>query len=100
MKISRQLQRKLNRNGIVKSDIDQIIHSTIDFTISGYEAVLVLALHDKLGFGEKRARRFMKYVRDTFDSVQQGYVDLDEIKDTVKEEVGIDIQKEFIEKGA
>lgn len=97
MKISRQLQRKLNRNGIVKSDIDQIIHSTIDFTISGYEAVLVLALHDKLGFGEKRARRFMKYVRDTFDSVQQGYVSLEDIKDEIKETMNIDIEKEFVE---
>lgn len=97
MKISRQLQRKLNRNGIVKSDIDQIIHSTIDFTISGYEAVLVLALHDKLGFGEKRARRFMKYVRDTFDSVDQGYVSLEDIKDEIKETMNIDIEKEFVE---
>lgn len=97
MKISRQLRRKLNRNGIVKSDIDQIIHSTIDFTISGYEAVLVLALHDKLGFGEKRARRFMKYVRDTFDSVQQGYVSIEDIKDEIKETMNIDIEKEFVE---
>lgn len=97
MKISRQLQRKLNRNGIVKSDIDQIIHSTIDFTISGYEAVLVLALHDKLGFGEKRARRFIEHVRDTFDSVDQGYVSLEDIKDEIKETMNIDIEKEFVE---
>lgn len=97
VKVSRQLQRKLHRNGIVKSDIDEIIRSAVDFTLVGYEAVLALTLLDKLGYKEMRAKRFLSWVRDTFDSVQQGYVSLEDIKDTVKEELNIDLKKDFIE---
>ena len=97
MKISRPLRRRLQRIGLGENEIYELIHTAVDYTISGYEAVLVLAMHDKLGFGEKRARRFIEYVRDSFDSVDKGYVSLEDIKDEIKETLNIDIEKEFVE---
>ena len=97
MKISRPLRRRLQRIGLGENEVHELIHAAVDYTISGYEAVLVLAMHDKLGFGEKRARRFIEHVRDSFDSVDQGYVSLEDIKDEIKETMNIDIEKEFVE---
>lgn len=97
VKISRQLLRKLARQGIDRSDIDSIIGAAVESTILNYEAILVLALHDKLGFGEKRAKRFIGYLRETFDAMTHGYVNLDEIKEEMESKLDIDLSKELIE---
>lgn len=97
MNISRGLRRRLLRGGFLKEDVTELVDSTVSFVLEGYEAVLLLTLYDKLGFGNKRAKRLLKQVRNTFDSVQQGYVSIEDIKEEVKKTIKIDIGKDFIE---
>lgn len=48
------------------------------------------ALHDDFGFGKKRLEQFIAKVVDLLDSYTRGYVNLDDLYDTLKKETGID----------
>ena len=52
----------------------------------------MLCLKDKLGFGPVRAQRFMNNVEELFDSINQGYLSLDDVIQTVEEELNISIK--------
>lgn len=63
----------------------------INKTVEDYSAALLLCLHDKLGFGPVRAQRFATDVQEIFDSILKGYLSIDDIKQTIKDELGIEI---------
>ncbi len=52
-----------------------------------------MVLHDKFGFGPVRCERFTDAVLDLYDSFEKGYVTLDDIHGTLKEECGITIER-------
>ena len=90
MKMTRQERRRLERKGIDKTELSRII----DYVVKQYSAVLALCLHDKLGFGKVRAQRFMYEVDRVFESINEGYLSLDDVIETVEEELGIIIISE------
>ncbi len=49
------------------------------------------ALRDKEGFGPKRLRRVLDAMNDYADSIQNGYVTIQDLQDTLKEEAGIEL---------
>ena len=51
----------------------------------------VMVLHDKFGFGPVRCERFTDAVLELYDSFEKGYVSLEDIHKTLKEETGITI---------
>ena len=51
----------------------------------------VMVLHDKFGFGPVRCERFTDAVLELYDSFEKGYVSLEDIHLTLKEETGITI---------
>ena len=53
----------------------------------------VMVLHVKFGFGPVRCERFTVAVLDLYDSFEKGYVTLDDIHGTLKEECGITIER-------
>lgn len=53
----------------------------------------VMALHDKFGFGPVRCERFTDAVLDLYDSFDKGYITLEDIHRTLKEESGITIER-------
>lgn len=55
-------------------------------------AALAMALHDNCGWGQKRVKRLFEQVTETFDAVQHDYVSIGDLKDTVKDELAIDIK--------
>ena len=87
MKMTRQERRRLERKGIDKTELSRII----DYVVKQYSAVLALCLHDKLGFGKVRAQRFMREVDRVFESINEGYLSLDDVIETVEKELGITI---------
>ena len=87
MKMTRQERRRLERKDIDKTELSRII----DYVVKQYSAVLALCLHDKLGFGKVRAQRFMREVDDVFDSINRGYLSLDDVIETVEKALGITI---------
>lgn len=56
-------------------------------------ASCVLVLHDKFGFGKKRLEKFVGEVADTFDSLNEGYINFEDIKATIYDELGIDFDE-------
>ena len=50
-----------------------------------------MILHDKFGFGLVRCERFTDAVLELYDSFEKGYVSLEDIHKTLKEETGITI---------
>lgn len=87
MKMIRQERRRLERKGIDRAELSRII----DYVVKQYSAVLALCLHDKLGFGKVRTQRFMGEVDQVFDSINRGYLSLDDVIETVEKELGIAI---------
>ena len=65
-------------------------------TIENYSAVVLLCLKDKFNFTTGQLQDVANYIDDTFDSIEKGYLSLDDIIQTLKEEDDLDIR--FINK--
>ncbi len=93
--MSRQQRRRIARKGISPEELremrEQDIRMAVLLTIRDYHAVMLLCLRDQLGFGRVRALRFLEDINEVFDSVRKGYLDLDDIRDTVEKELGIKV---------
>ena len=93
--LNRSTRRRLERNGVVVKELESIIEErtrdAIDYTVRQYSAVLALCLRDKLGFGKKRAQRFLKDVDTMFSDILAGYLTLDDVIETVEKELDITI---------
>ena len=92
--LNRSTRRRLERNGVVVKELESIIEKrtkdAIDYTVKQYSAVLALCLRDKLGFGKIRTRRFLQEVNEVFDSIIKGYLTLDDVIETVKQELDLE----------
>lgn len=49
-------------------------------------------LRTKFGYGKERLARFIEEYNELVDSINNGYLDFDDIITTLKEEVDIDIK--------
>lgn len=54
----------------------------------------VMVLHDKFGFGPVRCERFAEAALELYDSFEKGFVTLEDIHRTLKEETGITVVSE------
>lgn len=92
--LNRGTRRRLERNGVVVKELESIIEErtrdAIDYTVRQYSAVLALCLRDKLGFGKIRVQRFLQDVNEVFDSIIKGYLSLDDVIETVKQELDLE----------
>ena len=95
--MNRQQRRAIVKKKLTDKDIkimeENVKKELIDFTIMNYLACVALCLHDKLGFGHDRACRFMRDVDNLFDSINKGYLSLDDVLKTVEEEIGITFER-------
>lgn len=60
--------------------------------VKDYSAVLALALRDELGMGHKRASKFLDRVSTMFQDIQAGLLSVDDIKEQLKLEIGVEIK--------
>lgn len=51
----------------------------------------ILALRDEYDFGKKRMERFIEKVFESYRCFDKDYIEVDDIRDMILEEVGIDI---------
>ena len=65
-------------------------------TVENYSAVVLLCLKDKFGFTSKQLQDVAWHINDTFDSIEKGYLSLEDIIQTLKEEDDLDLR--FINK--
>lgn len=87
--VNQMSKHELNRR--IKKEMEKELLLTTRQTVDGYSAALAYCLHNKLGFGTKRAKRFLKYVNELFDSINSGYVSLEDVQKDVEERLKIKI---------
>lgn len=51
----------------------------------------LITLHDKFGFGKVRLERFMDELLKQYESFDEGYITLEDLIETIKEETGVSI---------
>lgn len=56
-------------------------------------AVPVMVLRDDFGFGKKRLDKFLDSYMELYDAIEEGYLNLDDIIETVNEETSVEIVK-------
>jgi hypothetical protein len=64
----------------------------IRFTAKSYSAVVLLCLKDKFDFNTEQLQEVAKHISNTFDSVCEGYLSLQDIEQTLDEENDIEIR--------
>lgn len=71
-----------------RRDADKLIHSS-------YTAFLLLgimALRNKFDFGSARIERWIDEINDLKESYEKGYISVQDLQQTIKEETGIEIK--------
>lgn len=71
----------------IKQGRDLAIRDATNFAIAGP----MLILRDEFGFGGKRLMRFYEAYSDLYDSIEKGYLTINDIVQTIKEEVDIEL---------
>ncbi|MGI5949840.1 hypothetical protein [Peptoniphilus sp.] len=66
-------------------------HEAMDFAFRQMMLIPLMALRDHYGYGTKRLEEFIDHVADMLDSYNKGYLDLDDIENTLEEETGIKV---------
>jgi hypothetical protein len=74
-----------------KEHIDGLLYNmkkeVIREIVEDYSYAFVLVMHDYLGFGHKRIRNVMEKMHTLWDDVRNGYLSVEDIKNTVIEEI-------------
>ena len=63
----------------------------IDIAVCQYTCAVAIVLRDKLGFGQTRLLRVLEQINETFDSIDRGYISVDDIVKVISEETGIEL---------
>lgn len=65
----------------------EAIQTATDYSM----AVPIIVLRDEFGFGAKRLEKFIDATYELYDSIDQKYLNLEDIVETIKEETGVEI---------
>lgn len=65
----------------------------ITFMYMGIQALLDMGLRDDFTFGQKEAEAFADKMVGLYDSFDKGYLDMNDIKETVYEETGLQFRR-------
>lgn len=52
----------------------------------------LMVLRDEFGFGNKRAERFLDKYKDVLDSYEKGYINVEDLRSTLEDELKIEIK--------
>lgn len=63
-----------------------------------FMAMTMLVLHDEYGFGNKRLLNVFARVADMAEALNMGLLSFKDIRDTLVEEVGIDVEKQQVQR--
>jgi hypothetical protein len=94
--MNRKQRRQLEKKRVTAKDLKVIEdHSKsrgIDAATTGILASLALTLHDKWGWGHVRITRLLNQIDEQFDAVNKGFVPLEDLLKTVRDELGVDFR--------
>ncbi len=79
-----------------QSDIDRIkkeqTNKAVDVAFTLLLGMPVMVLHDKYGFQPDQLEAFVSDILSLYDSYEKGYVTLDDIRQTLKDETGVEVK--------
>jgi hypothetical protein len=95
--VNRKERRSLVKGGITAEGIKQLtqqegIYAT-RYAVHGYSVAFATVLRDKLHFGNTKLIQTIKQVEDLFDSINSGYLSIEDLEQTLSEEAGIVIRE-------
>jgi len=100
--MNRQQRRRLQKYGAAHRQMPKMhsaahvqmlkldtIKRTTAHAVKCMEAAIVMVLHDKFGFGKQRLHKAVTEINALFDSITDGYLSIDDMEQTIKEEYDI-----------
>lgn len=86
-----QAHKKALKREVIAECMKNAERRIIPMVTTGMNAARVMVLHDEFGFGEKRMVRALERVKLQFDALNGDNVKIDDMVQTIKAELGIDL---------
>lgn len=80
-----------NRRPATQADVKRAKQAAQDEAIKLAWTIFFTVMRDKEGYGIKRLRRLWAEVENLSDSIAKGYVSMDDLRNALREEAGIDL---------
>lgn len=81
-------------NAMKRQAVDEAVRELMELTIG----LPAMALRDKKGWGKKRLSWLAQAVLELYESYDQGYLTLQDIRDTLRDECGFEIRMKWRKK--
>ena len=87
--------KKVNprRQPATKADVERAKRSAVAKAIRQTQAIVFSALTDKEGWDAEQLLKLWREVNDLSDSIAQGYVNIPDLIDTLRQEYGVDLRE-------
>jgi hypothetical protein len=94
--MNRAERRRIAKSRVSAKDLLNIQRTeglkAVNLTVHDFSVAVAATLHDKLGFGTMRLSKTLNDISELFDSINKGYVSIEDLEQTLKEETGVVIQ--------
>lgn len=88
-----KVHEKIQRERLIKDVMRRCEHEVVGRVQANCLASCVQVLHDKFGFGKRRLQTFMVYVYETYDSIRGRWVEFEDLRRCIYDELGIDFEE-------
>ena len=94
--LKKSLRRKLNKETIqlTRKDYDALKEAERTNAANIINLIPLIILRDKFGFGKIRLERYLRYYQEAVDSLNKGYLDLNDVQKVLLDEVQIKFYEE------
>lgn len=83
-----------NKNHLIQARKQQLRDDElIEASYRVFMTLGLTVLHDKYGYGEARLKRFIAGITDLMDSYQKGYINIQDLEETLKAETGMAVSE-------
>ena len=94
--LKKSLRKKLNKETIqlTRKDYEALKEAERMNAANIINLIPLIILRDKFGFGKVRLERYLKHYQEAVDSLNKGYLDLNDVQKVMLEEVKIGFYEE------
>lgn len=88
------MSKKVNprRRPATQADVNKAKRQAKEEAVTFAWAIMFNALRDSFGFGPSRLRKLWGKVNSISDSISEGYIDIQDLIDVLKDEAGIELE--------
>ena len=97
--LKKSLRRKLNKETIqlTRKEYETLKEAERMNAANIINLIPLIILRDKFGFGKIRLERYLKHYQEAVDSLNKGYLDLNDVQRVLLDEVKIKFYEEGVE---